>query len=114
MQTPPPIKPRRENAAAAISAGHQQAAIMIQAKSTGVAAVLTLFFGGLGLLYASISGGIIMSLVEVFLWFIALITLGIGSILLLPFHAVCVIWAIMAVGSHNKRLLAQSMQRNSE
>jgi len=86
----------------------EAAAIMIQAKSTGVAVLLTMLFGGVGLLYGSIIGGIIMTVIEVCLWILAVITLGLGLVLLLPFHLVCVIWAIVAVGNHNKRLIAGS------
>jgi len=84
------------------------AALLIQAKSTDIAALPALMFGGLGLFYASILGGIIMNLIEVILWLIVFLTLGFGIILLPFFQIGCMIWAMLSVRSHNKRLLARS------
>jgi TM2 domain-containing membrane protein YozV len=76
-----------------------QAALLMNQKSTGVALLLTFFFGPLGLFYSSVMGGVIMLLVG---GIIIVFTAGIGSILVWP---ICMIWAVMATGSHNKRLL---------
>jgi hypothetical protein len=81
-------------------------AALIQAKSTGLAVVLTLLFGGLGLLYASIPGGIIMSIVTVLVWILGIVTLGLGLVLVPFVHLICIIWAILAVKNHNAKLLS--------
>ena len=81
-------------------------AALIQAKSTGLAVILSLLFGGLGLLYATIPGGIIMSIVTVLVWILGIITLGIGLILVPVVHFVCVIWSVVAVKKYNTKLLS--------
>jgi hypothetical protein len=81
-------------------------AALIQAKSTGLAVVLSLFFGGLGLLYATIPGGIIMSIITVLVWILGIITLGIGLVLVPFVHFVCIIWAVIAVKKYNTKLLS--------
>lgn len=83
------------------------AAVMVQAKSVGLAFVLTLFFGGLGLFYASITGGIVISIIEVLALIVAFVTLGIGGVLLPVIHVVAIIWAIFATQQHNTKLLSR-------
>lgn len=70
--------------------------VMKSEKSTGVAIVLALLFGPLGLLYASVKGGIIMFFVT---GIAMLFTLGIGLLITWP---ACVIWAAVAVNNQNK------------
>lgn len=65
-------------------------------KSMGLAIILALFFGPLGLLYSSVTGGIIMLVVS---GIIAFFTLGFGLLLTFP---ICVIWAAIAVNDANK------------
>ncbi len=81
------------------------AAIMIQSKNMGLAIVLTLLFGGIGLFYATIAGGIIMSILMIITLIIAFLTLGIGAILFIPLNIICIIWAVVAVNKHNKKLV---------
>ena len=76
-------------------------------KSTGVALALTFFFGPLGLLYASVPGGIIMLVLTVV---VGIFTLGIGAIL---GWIISMIWAVVAVNSHNKKALAALNQSSS-
>jgi hypothetical protein len=83
------------------------AAVMVQAKSVGLAFVLTLLFGGLGLFYASIVGGIVISILELLAVIVAFLTLGIGGVLIPVLHVVAVIWAIIATQQHNGKLLAR-------
>lgn len=83
----------------------QTATILTQSKSTGVAVILALLFGGLGLLYATVKGGIIMSIVTVVAWIT--IVVGIGLILVPICHLVSVIWAVTAVNAHNQSLIAR-------
>ena len=66
-------------------------------KSTGVAFILSFFFGPLGLLYASVTGGLIMLVISIP---VALFTLGFGLIVT---NIICVVWAIMAVNNHNNK-----------
>lgn len=80
---------------------------MVQAKSVGLAFVLTLVFGGLGLFYASITGGIIITVLQVLALLITFVTLGIGVVLFPILQLVAVVWAIIATQNHNKALLAR-------
>lgn len=84
--TPPPVV-------------QQTVIVMGQNKKSVVAAfLLTFFFGPLGLLYASIPGGIIMFILDIP---VAIFTLGFGLIFT---NLICVAWALIAVNNHNKRL----------
>lgn len=84
------------------------AVILTQSKSTAVAVLLTLFFGGLGLFYVGTKSAILMTIIEVVLVVITFITLGFGGILLIPFHIVALILAISGVNKHNARLIAST------
>jgi len=66
-------------------------------KSTGVAFILSFFFGPLGLLYASVTGGLIMLAISIP---VAIFTLGFGLIVT---NIICVVWAIIAVNNHNNK-----------
>ena len=66
----------------------------------GIAILLTVLFGPLGMLYSTIGGAIVMAIVSAV---IGIITLGLGALAVWP---VCVIWAAMATSSYNKKLLA--------
>ena len=82
-------------------------ALQIQAKSVAVAVILTILFGSLGLFYASILGGIMMSLVLTLCWIITVLTLGLGIVFVILGHIICVIWTILAVQRHNTRLVSR-------
>lgn len=76
-----------------------QVVIAKSPKSTGIALILTFLFGPLGLLYASLLGGLIMLIVAIP---VVIFTLVIGYIfIILP---ICLIWAAIAVNNHNKKL----------
>lgn len=77
----------------------------LMSKSTGIAAVLTLFFGGFGLLYLSIINGLIGAVIECVLFIAVFLTGGFGLILYVPWRIVCVIVGISMAGAHNRRLL---------
>ena len=64
-------------------------------KSMALAMILTFLFGPLGLLYATVKGGLIMMAVSFVVLFI---TFGIGLLIIMP---ACIIWAIVAVNNHN-------------
>jgi len=67
-------------------------------KSLVASILLTLFFGPLGLLYSSVSGGIIMIIVTVL---ISIFTLGLGLLISFP---ICIIWGIIATNAHNAKI----------
>lgn len=80
----------------------QQTIIMMgqSKKSPALAFILSFFFGPLGLLYASVSGGIIMLLIDIPVFFL---TFGFGLIFT---NLICVVWAMIAVSNHNKKSVA--------
>lgn len=85
----------------------ETAKIMIQSKSVGLGIILAVIFGALGLLYASIKGGVIMMFVEIICILLSIATLGLGAIILMPAcHIACAIWANSAIKNHNAALFA--------
>jgi hypothetical protein len=73
-------------------------------KSVAGAVLLALFFGPLGMIYATVPGALIMLFINIF---VAIVTLGLGLLLTLP---ICAIWAGVAASSHNQRLGVSSQQ----
>jgi hypothetical protein len=67
-------------------------------KSVAGAVLLALFFGPLGMIYATVSGALIMFLIS---FVVAIATLGLGLLITTP---ICAIWAGVAASNHNKRL----------
>ena len=84
----------------------QQVIIVQQPKSMLVAILLALFFGPLGLLYATITGGLIMIVVSLIT---GIVTLGMGLTITWP---VCVIWAAIAVSTSNQKAINQVIINN--
>lgn len=92
----------------------------VRTKSLGWAIVLTLIFGPLGLFYASVSGGLIMTLTPVALFVLFLlgavtqssILLASSGILLiifaLSYWIICVIWAATSVSNYNNKVINDS------
>jgi hypothetical protein len=80
-------------------AARNLATVQMNSKNTGIAALLVLFFGGLGFFYVSILGGIVTFLIEVP---IVLVTAGFGAFI---YHPLLVILAMILVKRHNKALL---------
>jgi predicted membrane protein len=88
----------------------------MKTKSLGLAIVLTLFFGPLGLFYASITGGLIMCLTPVLLFalfvfgavadssFLLASSLFLLIVFVLSYWIICVIWAATAVSNHNNKV----------
>ncbi|SKD08424.1 hypothetical protein SAMN05660461_4316 [Chitinophaga ginsengisegetis] len=79
-------------------------------KNTGLAVFLAILFGGIGLFYSSILGGIIMTLVFpiilILLFFLGkLLTL---ILLCCSYYLICLIWAVAAVNSYNKRIMLEA------
>jgi hypothetical protein len=73
-------------------------------KSVAGAVVLALFFGPLGMLYATVVGALVMFFVNIF---VAFFTLGLGLIFTIPLGAV---WAGVAASNHNKQFGSMSTQ----
>ncbi len=67
-------------------------------KSVGLALLLTFLFGPLGLLYATVSGALIMLFISLI---VAFITFGFGILITWP---ICMIWAAIAVNNQNNRM----------
>lgn len=79
---------------------HQTTIVIIGGqKSAGVSLLLTILFGPLGLLYSSVIGGVVMIIASIIIGFI---TLGFGLIVT---WIGSVIWGVIAVNSHNEKLL---------
>lgn len=77
-----------------------QALVVVPTKSMGIAIMLTLFFGPLGMFYSTIAGAIVMFVANVLA---LLFTAGLGLLVTWP---VGIIWAAVAVSAHNQKLLA--------
>ncbi len=74
--------------------------VVTSTKSMGIGILLTVLFGPLGMLYATIPGALIMIVVTAVVGFL---TLGIGLIVTWP---ICIIWTAVAVNNYNKKLMA--------
>ena len=72
--------------------------VVTSTKSMGIAILLTVLFGPLGMLYSTIVGAIVMGIISVIVGFV---TVGIGLLVTWP---ICVIWAAIAVSNFNKNL----------
>jgi hypothetical protein len=70
--------------------------VIVKQKSVGLAFLLAFLFGPLGLLYASIIGGVVMFFAGLLFFFILPL---IGPILC---WIVCIVWAIVASQNGNK------------
>ena len=78
---------------------YQQTVVIVgKRKSVGVAFLLAFLFGPLGLLYASVVGGIVMFFLGIL---IAIVTFGFGLIFV---WIGCIIWAIIAANNANKKM----------
>lgn len=80
--------------------------VVAEQKSAALAFVLALLFGPLGLLYATVNGGLIMLVINV-LFFIP--TAGLIVFLTTPIEAV---WAVMAVNESNRKTLELASARH--
>lgn len=75
--------------------GQQTVIIVGKSKSVGMAFLLAFVFGPLGLLYASVSGGIILMILGVIIGFF---TLGLGLVFV---WIASIIWAVVAANNAN-------------
>ena len=82
----------------------QPRVIVVQAtKNPGTAALLGCLFGPIGLLYSTMTGAIVMFIVNLC---VGLVTFGFGLILTWP---ICGIWGYKAAQASNKKMLAGEM-----
>lgn len=82
-------------------------------KSMAASVLLTFFFGPLGLFYASVTGGLILTIIAVINYggaaLFSLLTFGYGAVIAWPIAALlgfglwiwAIIWAIIATNEHN-------------
>jgi len=92
-------------------------------KSTGIAVLLTFLLGPIGLFYASISGGLIMTFAPILLVLLFLVGLFVGSPLILgwsigliiifaaTYWLICIIWAIISVRTYNYEVEADARRQ---
>jgi hypothetical protein len=80
----------------------QPVIVVASTKSTGLAVILALLFGQLGLLYSSLLAAAVMFIVSIP---VIIFTAGFGLLLTQP---ICAVWAAVAVSSYNKKLLGVS------
>ena len=78
--------------------------VVNKSKSTGTAFILAFLFGPLGLLYASVPGGIIMMILGLISFFIAPL---IGFIII---WILCIIWAVAATGSSTQKVHSKEVK----
>lgn len=76
--------------------------IVGKAKSTGTAFILAFLFGPLGLLYATVPGGLIMIVLALILFFVLPL---VGPIIT---WIVSIIWAVAAANAANSKLHSQA------
>jgi hypothetical protein len=84
----------------------EAATIAVKGKSLVVSVLLTIFFGSLGLLYATIGGGLFMTIGYPLIALLILQSAPTISILMLVFwYVISIIWGIVAVNKYNSNLL---------
>jgi len=77
------------------------AVVVVPAKNVGIAALLTILFGPLGMLYSTVPGAIVMLLVSLVA---GGITLGLGVVVTWP---ICILWGAIAAKNYNRKILGQ-------
>lgn len=85
-------------------------AIQAKQKNLAVAVILVLFFGGLGLLYTSIMGGIVAIIVALVILVLGAITMGLGWFLFLPYWVVVIIYTIVSINKQNNAVVNEMMR----
>lgn len=75
-----------------------QTIVIRQPKSQGLGLLLTFLLGPIGLLYATTLGGLILAPLA---FLIGIFTFGIGALITWP---LAVLWSIIAISRHNRKL----------
>lgn len=86
-------------------------------KSAGIAILLTLLFGPIGLFYASVNGGLIMTFGPVIIFLISttgraetmILELMLVTYFILFSYLTCMIWAVVAVKRYNTKLALKAV-----
>ena len=84
-------------------------------KSRGIAALLVFFFWPIGMFYSTIAGALIMSfgVGPLLLW--AIFKSSGLALILLPFYFIsCLVWAILAVNNHNRKIIREASDYNNK
>jgi hypothetical protein len=72
------------------------------AKNMAAGLILTFLFGPLGLFYASITGGILLSILALVFLVIGVVTFGLGLVVMPVVWMAAMIWAAVAIDRANK------------
>lgn len=75
-----------------------QVMVVKPVKSVGIAILLTVLFGPLGMLYSTIVGAIIMIILTVL---VGALTVGIGLIITWP---ICILWGALSASAYNRKI----------
>ncbi len=70
-------------------------------RNIATGAALAALCGGLGLFYTSVTLGVVMSVVQGFLFALTILTAGWAALTIPVFHAICVVVAVFAIGMKN-------------
>jgi len=81
------------------------ARVQLQGKSLGLGMLLALIFGGVGVFYFSVLGGLIGTVIEGLVWLLSILTGGLLFFLVVVWHIFCTIVAVVSINRHNQRLL---------
>ena len=74
-------------------------------KSVGLGLILTLVLGPIGLFYATITGGVIMAILDTIFAIAGFMTLGISLFITVPLvNLICMVWAYKAITNYNEDL----------
>ena len=84
----------------------EAAIIAVKGKSLVVSVLLTIFLGSLGLLYATIGGGLFMTIGYPLIALLIVQSAPTITILMGVFwYIICIIWGIIAVNRYNRNLV---------
>lgn len=76
-------------------------------KSMAAAIILTFLFGPLGLFYASVTGGLVLLLVDLVAIPVSFLTLGVGAIVFPIVWILSIIWAVLAVQGKDRQVITK-------
>jgi hypothetical protein len=104
--------------------GNNNYVVVKQTKSYGIAILLTFLLGPVGLFYASILGGFIMTLTPIALCILMVKGLFTGSLNLLysslflfiiiciSYWIICIIWSVIAIKNYNQKIIKGAIQQH--
>lgn len=76
-------------------------------KSMAAAVILTILFGPLGLLYASVTGGLVLLVIDLIAIPVSFLTLGMGAVIFPIVWILSVVWAVLAVQGKDQQVITQ-------